>query len=202
MQLCSQEPEDGWHTSVLQWIKSWEKKIHVIESIRSTIIGSSSGTGPYSFLQRSQWCRIYKREHLHNKALVVGWELKTRWSKHWNQRGQVTIIPVRASERECSCQKRTHGLTGLRLPLHSPINQKVPLGQTEWTGGWSCPAASQHQDKVGVGPLQNAHLNIHWLSQDFCDRIIRITVVGRVGLIPWGTMVFNQKLLQPGVLRL
>ncbi len=75
----------------------------------------------------------------------------------------------------------------------SPIDQKVPLGETEWTGGWCCPTTSQCQDNVGVSPLHNAHLNIYRLPEDFCDRIISTTVVGRVGLIPWGTPPgFNQ----------
>ncbi len=75
----------------------------------------------------------------------------------------------------------------------SPIDQKVPLGETEWTGGWCCPTTSQCQDNVGVSPLHNAHLNIDRLPEDFCDRIISITVVGHVGLITWGTPPgFNQ----------
>ncbi len=62
---------------------------------------NNEGSGrAYSFLQRSQWGWIHKCEHLHNKALVVGWELKTGWSSHWNQCGQITVILVRASERE------------------------------------------------------------------------------------------------------
>ncbi len=61
----------------------------------------NEGSGrAYSFLQRSQWGWIHKCEHLHNKALVVGWELKTGWSSHWNRCGQITVILVRASKRE------------------------------------------------------------------------------------------------------
>ncbi len=75
----------------------------------------------------------------------------------------------------------------------SPIDQKVPLRETEWIGGRCCPAMFQHQDNVGVSPLHNVHLNIHRLPEDFCDRIISVTVVGCVGLIPWGTPLgFNQ----------
>ncbi len=96
------QKRDGTPLCYSGWKSDRGGKGYAIETLLRNMCNVEGSGRAYGFLQRSQWGWIYKCEHLHNKALVVGWELKTGRSSHWNQCGQITVILVRASERE-SC---------------------------------------------------------------------------------------------------
>ncbi len=101
--LCSQEPEEGWHTSVLQWMKIWQGgKGYAIETLLRNMCKCWGFRKSIRFPAEEPVRLDLQMWTSSQQSACSGWELKTGRSSHWNQCGQITVILVRASERE-SC---------------------------------------------------------------------------------------------------